>query len=45
MKNILIAISFVIAIPFLALGFAWKFITYCFEKGEELCKMYFDYLE
>jgi hypothetical protein len=37
--------SFAIAIPFIILGFAWHFISYCFAKGREVCANYFEYLE
>lgn len=45
MKNFITAICFVLAIPFLVMGFAWYFITYCFTKGKELCETFFEFLE
>lgn len=45
MKNIIVAISFIFAIPFLIAGFVWNFIAYCFKKGREVCNNFFEYLE
>ena len=45
MKNVIIAISFVFAVPFLVAGFIWNFAAYCFSKGREVCNTFFEYME
>ena len=45
MKILLTILSFIIAIPFMAMGFVWYFICYAFDKGKEVCANLFEYLE
>ena len=45
MKILIIAISFIMALPFVIAGFVWNFITYSFNKGKEVCENYFEYLD
>ncbi len=45
MKTILTLLSFVLAVPFVFMGFFWYFICYGFDKGKEVCVNFFEYLE
>lgn len=45
MKNIITAVCFIIALPFLMVGFGWYFAAYAFSKGKDICETFFEYLE